>query len=114
MKQMNKAGKKAVVVAKKPGHSPYLTGRLVKSIHWIRPQEGSRATKVVRGSLAVGVPYGRRQEFENVNRGKFLERAIRAVQPSFIAGLRKKNVVEDIIFGRRRQLAGDGVRGGFF
>lgn len=115
VKVMNKHGKEAERLAKTPGWSPRLTGALVKSIKWHRASAGVGNGRVVRGSLQVSVPYGRRQEFENRTKAFYLLRAIQAVQPAYLADLQDKDIMEDILFARRRQVGESGVvRGSIF
>lgn len=106
VKEMNRAGKSAEAFAKSPGWSPRLTGALINSIKWIRAEKGGAEGRIITGALSVGVPYGRRQEFENKSKGRYLARAIEAAFPEFIQKLRDRNVLEDIIFGRRKQFEG--------
>lgn len=104
--EMNRAGRQAVLIAKTPGHSPYLTGALVKSIKWIKAEKGAISSRVLTGALSVGVPYGRRQEFENATRPRYLERALEQAFPDFIQAIQDRGAIEDIIFGRRRMEGG--------
>ena len=115
IRTMNKFGRRAARIAKSPGHSPRLTGALVASIRWRKAGEGKRAGRVITGALEVGVPYGRRQEFEHPTRKLYLQRALQAVFPEYLQALRNKKVVGDVLFGRRRQVGQRGVvRGGRF
>lgn len=110
---MNKYGKRAEALAKTTGWSPYLTGALVRSIQWMNARRSERdAHRVIRGSLLVGVPYGRRQEYEHKTRGWYLHRAINAVYPEFISEVRNRRIIGDILFGNTRQIGSFGVRGG--
>jgi hypothetical protein len=106
--KMNEAGKRAERIAKSPGWSPRLTGRLVNSIHWIDAAGGNVLGRVLSGALSVGVPYGRRQEFEHKTRGRYLARALEAAFPDFVSELRNRNILEDVIFGRRKMEGGGG------
>ena len=114
IKEMNKSGRAAKRIAKTPGHSPFLTGNLVKSIEWRKARAGKGVSNVVTGALLVGVPYGRRQEFEHSTRSLYLQRALQAVFPEFLSNLQDRRVLGDILFSRRRQASGGGVTGGFF
>lgn len=112
--EMNKAGKNAEKLAKKRSHSPYLTGALIRSIHWQNARKG-KGPRVIVGSLAVDVPYGRRQEFENPTKPFYLRRAIQANFPKFISALKRRGAIENIILGKRKQIGQSGVvRGGQF
>ena len=102
--KMNEAGRRAEAIAKQPNWSPFLTGALVRSIQWLDAREGLGASRVLVGALSVGVPYGRRQEFENKSKSRYLGRALDVAFPTFLSSLRDKNVMEDIIFGRRSQV----------
>lgn len=113
IREMNRSGNEAARIAKSPGHSPFLTGALVRSIKWRRAQEGRILGRVVTGALEVGVPYGRRQEFEHRTRKLYLQRAIQIVFPRFVAALANRQILGDILFARRRQASVEGVRGGF-
>ena len=110
--KMNEAGYYAKKITKVPGWSPRLTGKLVRSIDWIEASAGATQKRILTGALTVGVPYGRRQEFEHKKKGRYMARALEMAFPKFIQALRDKNVMEDVIFGRRAQQSGDGVRGG--
>jgi hypothetical protein len=110
---MNKHGRRAERIAKEPGWSPFLTGALVRSIKWLEARKGDFGRRVISGALTVGVSYGRRQEFEHSSRSRYLGRALDAVFPDFVNDLRDRRVMEDIFFARR-QVGGDGVRGGRF
>lgn len=115
IRTMNKYGRRAVKVAKSPGHSPRKTGALVNSIKWRKAVEGRVRGRVITGALEVGVPYGRRQEFEHNTKRLYLQRALRQVFPEYLAELRNKKIVGDVLFARRRQTSVRGsVRGGFF
>lgn len=116
IKTMNKHGKQAERLTKTPGWSPFKTGALIKSIKWIKAQESDKdSRRVIRGALTVGVPYGRRQEFEHSTRGLYLQRALEAVYPAFLADLQDRNILGDVLFARRRQAGESGVvRGGNF
>lgn len=114
LKQMNKSGRAAQRLAKSPGHAPFLTGALVRSIKWRKATAGKGISNVITGALEVGVPQGRRLEFEHPTRSLYLQRALQAVFPEFLANLRNRRVLGDILFSRRRQISGGGVTGGFF
>lgn len=118
---MNKHGKKAERIARSRNHSPFWKGPLIRSIRWNDAKSGEVAGRVIRGYLEVGVPYGRRQEFEHSTKSRYLQRAMDAVFPDFVEEMRSKRVVGDILFGRTRQASsGSGdmrfgsTSGGFF
>jgi len=111
VEKINDAGRNAKKLTKTPNWSPRLTGKLINSIDWIEAS-GSGRQRILSGALTVSVPYGRRQEFEHKTRGRYLARAIERAQRLFVRHLRDKNVMEDIIFGRRKQASGGGVVGG--
>lgn len=113
VKTMNKHGKEAEQIAKSPGWSPYLTGALVNSIQWMEARGGTTEGRVLTGSLTVGVPYGRRQEFEHRTKSRYLQRAMEAVFPDFVDDLQDRNILEDIVFSRK-QISVGGVKGGRF
>ena len=114
VKELNRHGKRAEALTKTDGWSPRLTGALIRSIKWIEARGSELASdRILKGALSVSVPYGRRQEFEHTSRGRYLGRALDAVFPGFVASLRNRNVLEDIIFSRR-QGGGGGVSGGRF
>jgi hypothetical protein len=108
---MNKHGRAAEATAKEPGHSPFALGNLVASIQWENAKRKS-FTGLITGNLSVGVPYGRRQEFEHKSRSFYLRRAIAKHFPKFVASLRRKGVIENILLGRRVQRGSAGVAGG--
>ena len=110
---MNKYGKRAERLAKSQGWSPRLTGALVRSIQWLEARKGGTAGRVLTGALTVGVPYGRRQEFEHKTRSRYLGRALDAVFPGFVDELQSRNILEDIMFARRIT-GSEGLRGGRF
>lgn len=114
IKEMNKSGREAQRIAREPGHAPFLTGALVRSIKWRKARQGRGLSGVITGALTVGVPYGRRQEFEHPTRSLYLQRALQQVFPDFVARLRNRRVLGDILFSRRFQSSGGGVTGGFF
>ena len=111
--RMNKHGRRAARIAKSPGHSPYLTGALVRSIRWRPARDGRVIGRIITGALEVRVPYGRRQEFEHKTRSRYLLRALQMVYPDFVSDLRNRRILGDILFARRRQATATGVRGGF-
>jgi len=113
IRSLNQAGKRAEALTKTNGWSPRLTGALVRSIKWIEARGSeSVSDRVLKGALTVGVPYGRRQEFEHLSRSRYLGRALDAVYPGFLASLRDRNILENVLFSRG-QMGGD-VRGGRF
>lgn len=112
--EMNSAGEYAKKLTKVPGWSPRLTGALVRSIKWDPASVGRTQKRILTGALTVGVPYGRRQEFEHKKKGRYLARALERAFPRFLSALRRKNVLEDVIFGRRVQIGGSEVSGGSF
>lgn len=114
IKSMNKHGKRAEKIAKNPQHSPYKRGWLVRSIKWMKASQGKKVGRVITGHLEVGVPYGRRLEFEHETKSRYLQRALDQVFPEFVAEMSKKNVLGAALFGRTRQQTVDGVQGGFF
>tara|TARA_R110002096_G_scaffold388802_3_gene583133 strand:+ start:2022 stop:2459 length:438 start_codon:yes stop_codon:yes gene_type:complete len=99
---MNRHGRRAKKIAKTPGHAPWKKGHLNRSIKWQKAKKGSNAGRVVVGAITVGVPYGRIQEFEHKTRGQYLHRAIAKVWPDFLADLKKRGVLGDVLFARRR------------
>jgi len=102
IRTMNKYGRKAQKVAKKPGHSPFLTGALVKSIKWQKARNGVVLSRGIVGRLSVGVPYGRIQEYEHPTRSLYLQRAIEQVYPEYLEALRDRRIVGDVLFARRK------------
>lgn len=109
--EMNKAGEYAKKITKVPGWSPRKTGKLVRSIDWLDATTSSQR-RILSGALTVGVPYGRRQEFEHTTKGRYMARAMERAFPKFIQALRNKNVMEDVMFGRRKQIGDENVVGG--
>ena len=96
---MNRAGRNAEMIAKSPGHSPYKTGALVNSIKWVNAKRRG-FDKLIIGRLTVGVPYGRRQEFEHKTRRLYLHRAIQQALPGFERDLGDKGRLENVFIGR--------------
>jgi hypothetical protein len=101
-RQMNKMGKRAARTARKSGWSPEDTGALKTSILW-EPATRTGVAGITPGVLSVNVPYGALYELSNDHpRRRYLGRAIDKEQPAFEKALRKKKIVEDILFGRAR------------
>ena len=92
---INFYGHQARRITQNPAHTPYKTGRLMKSIKWHDAVEG----KVIQGFLSVNVIYGRRQEFEHSTKRFYLRRAMRTVTPMIEKELNKKKPLEKIILG---------------
>lgn len=101
----NEHGRQAEAIAKTPGHSPFLTGELIKSIKWVSATRNGFGG-LITGDLSVGVPYGRRQEFEHKTKKLYLHRALAAVFPAFLASLNNKDILEEVILGRRKDSQG--------
>lgn len=113
VERMNYYGKRAEKLTKTRKWTPVLTGNMMRSIKWNDAKRAQGIGAFVTGSLGVFVPYGRFQEFNNRRKPFFLQRALDAVYPSFIRSLRRRNIMEGIIFSKY-QGGGGGVTGGRF
>ena len=98
---MNKHGRKAAKMAKSSAWSPYLSGALTRSIYWERARSKGAGGRLTFGSLVVGVPYGRKQEY-SVRQPKrmYLHRAVLSVLPGFQREIRNPRNIESIVLGR--------------
>lgn len=117
--RMNYYGKRAEKLTKSKRWTPVLTGAMMKSIRWVDAKRARGTGAFVTGVLGVFVPYGRYQEFNNRRKPFFLQRALDFVYPNFIRSLRRKRILEGIVFSKyqgdfpEKNVAGGRFGGGY-
>jgi hypothetical protein len=105
--RMNYYGQRAQKLTQSRGWTPVKTGKMKKSIKWIDARVGATTGRILTGALSVNVVYGRYQELHNPRKPYFLLRAVADVFPKYVASLRRKNILEAIMFDRKQGAEGN-------